>query len=254
MGVLQRIAICFLLGSLIVHYFNLKKSVIISILILAGYWWIMWYFGNAGDPYSLDDNTALKFDRLLIPDANLWRGFGIPFDPEGLLSTLPAIVNVIAGYAAGVFIQKSGNTMATVWKLALSGLILVVIAKFWDVYFPINKPIWTSSYVLYSTGWTSVLLSILILVVEIFHYKKWSYPFEAFGKNPLFIYVMSGVVISLLGVIWVDGDNLNSIIYENAFLSWLTPLNASLLFAVTYTFLMWLIGYWMDKHKIYIKV
>lgn len=227
---------------------------ILGVLILLGYWWIMWYFGEAGDPYSLEGNAALKFDKLIIPDANLYHGFGTLFDPEGLLSTLPSIVNVIAGYAAGVFIQKSGNTMTTVWKLALGGLVLVVIARFWDLTFPINKPIWTSSYVLYSTGWTSILLSVLILVLEIFGFKKWSYPFEAFGKNPLFIYMMSGVVISLLGVIWINGDTLKSIIYENAFLSWLTPINASLLFAFIYTFLMWLIGYWMDKRKIYIKV
>lgn len=254
LGVLQRIAICFLLGSLIIHYLKMKTSIIVGVMILLGYWFVMSYLGNQLEPYSLEGNAALKFDILIFADANLYHGFGIPFDPEGLLSSLPAVVNVIAGYVVGVFIQKSGNTMTTVWKLVLSGLVLLVMAKFWDLYFPINKAIWTSSYVLYSIGWSMILISILILVVEIFKFKAWSYPFEAFGKNPLFIYVMSGVVISLLHLIWINGNDLQSIIYEHLFLNWLSPLNASLLFALVYTFLMWLIGYWMDRRKIYIKV
>ncbi|WP_372920110.1 acyltransferase family protein, partial [Salegentibacter sp.] len=144
MGVLQRIALCYLFASLIIHYFKLKKSLIIGAIILLGYWGIMWFFGDAPDPYGLKTNAALKFDRMIFPEENLWKGFGIPFDPEGLLSTLPAIVNVIFGYAAGVFIQKWGNNLRTVWKLAVAGVVFIGIGLLWDIYFPINKGIWTS--------------------------------------------------------------------------------------------------------------
>ncbi|MFZ0489885.1 MAG: DUF5009 domain-containing protein [Salegentibacter sp.] len=254
MGVLQRIALCYLFGSLIIHYLKLKKALILGGIILLGYWWIMWFFGTHPDPYSLQHNASLKFDLLFLPKANLWKGFGMPFDPEGLLSTIPAIVNVIAGYAAGVFIQKSGNRMNTVMKLAIFGLALLILARIWDIYFPINKGIWTSSFVLYSSGWDLLLLGALILIIEIWGYKKWTYFFQSFGRNPLFIYIMSGVLVMLIDIIWIYGESLQPWIYHNFYLSWLTGKNASLAYAISYMLLMWLIGYWLDKKKIYIKV
>lgn len=254
MGVLQRIALCYLFASLIIHYFKLKKSLIIGAIILLGYWAIMWFFGDAPDPYGLKTNAALKFDRMIFAEENLYKGFGFPFDPEGLLSTLPAIVNVIFGYAAGVFIQKSGNNLKTVWKLAIAAVVFIGIALLWDIYFPINKGIWTSSFVMYSTGWTLLLLSALIGIIEVAGFKKWTYFFEAFGKNPLFIFVMSGLVVMLMNVIYINGRALKPLLYEKFYLSWLDDYNASLLFAISYMVLMWLLGYWLDKRKIYIKV
>jgi len=254
MGVLQRIALCYFFAALIIHYFKFKVSLFISAVILFAYWAGMYYFGTGEDPYSLTGNAALKFDLMVFRPENLWKGFGIPFDPEGLLSTLPAIINVIAGYAAGVFIQKSGNTVATIWKLTAMGLLLVVAAHIWNIWFPINKPLWTSSYVLLSTGWVMVLIAALILIIEIWRFKVWTYFFEVFGRNPLFIFVLSGLVVMLMNIIYIDGMASKTYIYNNYFLSWLSSYNASLLFATCYMLLMWLIGYFMDKRNIYIKV
>ncbi|MGI0105998.1 acyltransferase family protein [Salinimicrobium sp. WS361] len=254
MGVLQRIALCYLFGSLIVKYFKLKGSIIISAGILLLYWWIMYYFGDAGNPYSKEGNAAFKFDLLIFSPENLYSGFGLPFDPEGLLSTLPAIVNVIAGYVAGIFIQKSGNNFTTVWKLVAAGIAFVILGEVWDLVFPINKPIWTSSYVVLTIGWGLVLIGFLIWIIEVVKLKSWTYFFEVFGKNPLFIFVMSGVFVMLMSVIWINGASMKGWIYNNFFLSWLGAYNASLLFAVCYMLLMWLMGYWMDKKRIYIKV
>ena len=254
MGVLQRIALCYLFASLIVRYLKLKGSVILSAVILLGYWAIMYYFGDPADPYSPQGNAALKFDLLVFNPDNLWTGFGFPFDPEGLLSTLPAIVNVIAGYVAGVFIQKWGNSFTTVIKLAAAGFSALFIAEFWDLVFPYNKGLWTSSYAVYSIGWSLLLISGLILLIEVFNRKKWTYFFEVFGKNPLFIFVMSGVFAKLMGIIWIEGGSLKPWLYRNFYLSWLSDLNASLLFAITFVVGMWLMGYWMDKKKIYVKV
>ncbi|PKD21634.1 hypothetical protein APR41_01190 [Salegentibacter salinarum] len=254
MGVLQRIALCYLFASLILHYLKLKKSIIVGILILLAYWVIMWFFGDQPNPLSLENNAALKFDRLIFNDANLYKGYGLPFDPEGLLSTLPAVVNVIAGYVAGVFIQKSGNNIRTVIKLSIVGVVLLVVAQIWGIWFPINKPIWSSSYVIYSTGWTLFVLSVLILIIEIFGFKKWTSFFEAFGKNPLFVFVMSGLVVMLMNIIYVNGQALKPWLYQNLYLSWLNNYNASLLFAISYMLLMWLLGYWLHKKRIYIKV
>lgn len=254
MGVLQRIALCYLFGSLILHYLKLKQVLIFSSILLLSYWFIMWYFGTHPDPYSLEHNAALKFDLLIFPPENLWRGFGIAFDPEGLLSTIPAIVNVLAGYVAGKFIQKNGNNVSTVLKLAVAGLVLLGIALFWSQYFPINKGIWTSSFVLYSTGWDLIILGILVLIIEVLGFKKWTYFFEAFGKNPLFVFIMSGVIIKLMAIIFIEGQPMKPWIYNNFYLSWLSDYNASLIFAITYILLMWIIGYILDRKNIYIKV
>lgn len=254
MGVLQRIALCYLFASLIVRYLKFKGAIISGVVLLLGYWAIMYIFGDAAEPYSLHENAALKFDLMLIPPENLYRGFGIAFDPEGLLSTFPAIVNVIAGYVAGVFIQKSGNNLTTVWKLSIAGVIFVLLGEAWDLVFPINKPIWTSSYVLYTIGWDLLLISALIWIIEVVSFKKWTYFFEVFGRNPLFIYVMSGVFVMLMSIILIGDSSMKSWIYENLYLSWLGGYNASLLFAVTYVLLLWLMGYWMDKKNVYIKV
>ena len=254
MGVLQRIALCYFFASLILHYLKLKKALWLSAVILLAYWGIMWYFGDQPDPYSLQGNAALKFDLLIFPEENLWKGFGVPFDPEGLLSTFPAIVNIIAGYASGKFIQNNNSKIKSVLWLAGIGLLLLGLGMLWDIFFPINKGIWTSSLVIFSTGWDLLILGGLILIIEIAGFKKWTYFFEAFGKNPLFIFIMSGLVVMLMNVIWINGTALKPWIYQNAYLSWLTQYNASLAFALSYMLLMWLLGYWLDKNKIYIKV
>lgn len=254
MGVLQRIALCYFFASVILHYLNLKKALWLSAAILLVYWGVMWYFGDQPDPYSLQGNAALKFDLLIFPEENLWKGFGVPFDPEGLLSTFPAIVNIIAGYASGKFIQNSNSKIKAVLWLAGIGLLLLGLGMLWDIFFPINKGIWTSSFVIFSTGWDLLILGGLILIIEIAGFKKWTYFFEAFGKNPLFIFIMSGLVVMLMNVIWINGTALKPWIYQNAYLSWLTQYNASLAFALSYMLLMWLLGYWLDKNKIYIKV
>ncbi|HET8854392.1 MAG TPA: DUF5009 domain-containing protein [Salinimicrobium sp.] len=254
MGVLQRIALCYLFASLIVRYLNIKTVAILSVGILLAYWGVMYYFGDPAAPFSMEGNAALKFDLLFFDPENLWGGFGFPFDPEGLLSTLPAIVNVIAGYFAGLFIQRSGNNIKTVVSLAVSGIVFVLLGELWDMVFPINKPIWTSSYVVLTIGWDLLLLSGLIFIIEVLSLKKWTYFFEVFGKNPLFIFVMSGIFVMLMNLIRIDGTSLKRTIYGNFYNSWLPDLDASLAFAVSYMLLMWLLGYVMDKNRIYIKV
>lgn len=254
MGVLQRIALCYGIASIIIFYFSKKGVLVFSALLLLLYWGVMYYFGSPPDPFSLENNAALKFDLLIIPVDNLYKGYGIPFDPEGLLSTLPAVVNVVIGYFAGYYIQKWGNNSETVLKLIVAGIVLLGLALLWDIYFPINKPIWTSSYVLYSSGFTLITLAVLMWFIEVKNSKNWTYFFEVFGKNPLFIYIMSGLVIKLMSIIHINGESATSWVYGNLFLTWSEGKNASLLFALSYMLLLWLLGLWMDRRKIYIKV
>lgn len=254
MGVLQRIALCYLLASIIVYFLKPVKIVSICVSILLAYWGIMYFFGTPPSPYDLETNAALKLDMFFIDKTNLYKGFGIPFDPEGLLSTVPATVNVLAGYITGKYIQSYGNSMKAVISLILSGLTILALGLIWNPFFPINKPLWTSSYVLYSIGWTLIVLAILMYITEIKKHRKWSYFFVVFGKNPLFIFVLSGLVAKILGIISFNGSSLKGWIYNNLYLNWFDNKLASLLFAISFLILMWAQGRWLDKRKIYIKV
>lgn len=254
LGVLQRIALSYLGAALLLYWGGIRLGWIFSIASLLLYWPILYYFGTAGDPYSLEGNAALHLDLAVIGEKRMYLGEGIPFDPEGILSTLTSIVNVIAGYLAGRFIQKNGNSVPAVRMLLVMGILLIGLSYAWDVVFPINKKIWTSPYVLLTVGWDLVLLSVLVFVVEVNRISSWTYFFQAFGRNPLILYVCSGVVISLISFIPAGGSNLKDVIYANGFTSWLEPKNASFLFAVAYMLLIWSIGFLMDKNKIYIRV
>ncbi|MHA7128380.1 acyltransferase family protein [Algoriphagus namhaensis] len=253
-GVLQRIALCYLLAALILYWGGLRLGWIMSGVLLVTYWLVMYFFGDSPDPYSLQSNAAIKLDLWLIGAERMYGGEGIPFDPEGLLSTLPATVNVLAGFIVGKMIQARGNTLATVRSLLVNAVILITTAYLWDLLFPINKKIWTSSYVLLTVGWDLVLLALLIYLVEVKEKRQWTYFFQVFGRNPLILYVASGVVITLMSIIPVGDQSLKGAIYENLFDSWLSPKNASFLFAIAYMLLIWLLGYWMDRRKLYIKV
>ncbi|MCC9136754.1 acyltransferase family protein [Pontibacter silvestris] len=254
MGVLQRIALCYFIASLAVRYLKSAGALIFSFVTLLAYWAILYFFGDSQAPYSLTGNAALKFDRWLLPEQNLYKGFGIPFDPEGLLSTLPAVVNVIAGYFAGMFIQKNGSGLGTFSKLNAIGAVLIVAAFVWDLYFPINKPLWTSSYVLHAVGLSLIILGTLLFIIKVAGFVRWAYFFEVFGKNPLFIFALATLLIKILGFVQMNGVSLQGWIYENLFLSWSEGKIASLLFALSYMLVMWLVSFWMDKRKIYIKV
>mgnify|MGYP005748095089 FL=1 len=254
MGVLQRIALSYLIAALVLFWGGEKLGWIYSGAALLGYWALAFLFGDSGDPYSLTGNAQIKLDLALIGEKRMYTGEGIPFDPEGLLSTLTSAVNVIAGYLVGKLIQKKGNTLETVKILLISGVLLIAISYLWDIVFPINKKIWTSSYTLLTIAWGEILLAGLIYLVEIQKLSKWTYFFQAFGRNPLILYVLSGVVITLFSMIPVGETSFKGWLYQTFYTSWLGPKNASFLFAVSYMLLIWVIGLIMDKKKIYIKV
>lgn len=254
LGVLQRIALCYMLASLILYYFGKRGAIVYSIAALLGYWGIMYFFGDPSDPYSLEGNAAIKLDLWLIGAKNMYMGEGLAFEPEGILSTFPSVVNVIAGFLAGKFIQQFGNNSKTVKNLLFWALGLIIVCLIWNIPFPINKKIWTSSYVLLTVGLDLIVLAVLIMVIEVWNKKSWTYPLEVFGRNPLILYVLSGIVITVFYAIQIGDSTLKGIVYENAFTSWLGPKDASLLFSIAYMSLIWLIGFWMDKKKFYIKV
>ncbi|HEY0772427.1 MAG TPA: DUF5009 domain-containing protein, partial [Sphingobacteriaceae bacterium] len=193
-------------------------------------------------------------DLFLLGEGHLYHGEGVAFDPEGLLSTLPAIVNVIAGYLAGDFIRRMGNSYETISKLMIAGAVLILVALTWDMAFPINKKLWTSSFVLLTVGLDLLILPVLIYVIEIYHSQRWTYFFVVFGRNPLFIYLLSEVLLISLYIIPVGDKRVPQWLNDDVFGSFASPVNASFLFAFFFMLTNWVVGYFLDKKKIYIKV
>jgi predicted acyltransferase len=187
-------------------------------------------------------------------DDLLYHGEGIAFDPEGILSTLPSIVNVIIGYLAGDFIRRHGNNYETVARLMVVGFALIFVSLTWHMAFPINKKIWTSSFVLVTVGIDIVMLATLIYVIEIWKKKNWTNFFTVFGKNPLFIYILADVLEISFSMIPVGDKRLGQWIFADVFGSFASPINASLIFALFFMLICWAVGYYMDKKKIYVKV
>lgn len=200
MGVLQRIALCYFFGSLLVHYFSTRKVIIISVILLIGYWILLLAFGNPSQPLSMMGNAGHYLDKFLMGNNHLYHGENIPFEPEGWLSTLPSIVNVVIGFFAGRFIQNKGKTFECLSKLMLVGALLIFIALWWNFIFPINKKLWSSSFVLITCGLDLIIISALIYILEMKKWNpiRWSGFFEIFGRNPLFIYVLSELLVVVL--------------------------------------------------------
>ncbi len=231
--------------------------IIVSVILLIGYWFLLLLFGDTSQPFSMLGNAGEYLDRFLMGNDHLYHGEGIPFDPEGWLSTIPAIVNVVIGYYAGRFIQKSGRGYDTLAKLMLVGSLFIFAALCWNMLFPINKKLWTSSFVLLTTGLDMIILSALIYVTEIkkWNLYKWPNFFLVFGKNPLFIYLLSELLIVAFYMIrTAPQENLFGKINTVFFQAIAPGAIGSLLFAVCYMLLCWCIGWWLNKKEIYVRV
>ncbi|ULQ55398.1 DUF5009 domain-containing protein [Flavihumibacter rivuli] len=253
-GVLQRIGLCYGIAALMFYYLKPKWTYILSGLLLFAYWGMLYAWGDAADPLSLQGNAVLSLDRALIGERHMYHGEGIAFDPEGLLSTIPAIANVTLGFWAGSFIQRKGKTWETLGLLLLTGAFLMFLAYCWNPYFPINKKLWTGSFVLLTVGLDCVILATIIYIIDFRHQTRWTYFFEVFGKNPLFIYLLSEIIAMLLWFFKTsDGTAWYTALYQNVF-SHFGDYLGSFLFALTVMLTCWLVGWFMDRKRIYVRV
>ena len=258
-GVLQRIAVAYAIGAVLCMQFNFKQLLIICGLILLGYWGLL-YFGGSGDVYSLATNVVGKVDLFVFGENHIYKGFGIPFDPEGLLSSIPSVATVLIGYFTGRLIDEAINVTAAVKKIVFFGIIGIIVGWFWGYLLPINKPLWTSSYVLYAGGLAMLFLALLLWMIDVKGVKKWANPFIHFGTNPLFIFVFSGiyakVIIYLVKSINSEGETITGYryLYENVFVPIAGNMNGSLLFAIAHIIVFWFLTYILFRNKIFIKI
>jgi predicted acyltransferase len=270
LGVLQRIALAYFFASVIIYFFKIRGAFFIACIILLGYWFLC-IAGNPSDPFSLTGWFGTNIDKSILGEGHMYHGESyighpIAFDPEGFMSLFGAVVQVIFGYLVGDYIIKKGKTPEMVNGLFVAGAVFLFAGYAWDMVFPFNKKIWTSSYVVYTTGLAMVIIGVMIYLIELKRHKGWiSRFFDVFGKNPLFIFVLSGFLPRALGLIRIPSvkDASGNTIYLSPF-GWFYeyvchPLfsnlkNGSLFYAICMITFYWVIVWWMDKKKIYVKV
>ena len=288
-GVLQRIAVCYLFVALIYLHTNWKQQSIIAAALLLIYWFLMTLVPVPGcEVWTIDDkacNLAAWLDRTILTENHIWRA-GKVFDPEGILSTIPAIVTCLSGVLAGTWLRSEPPASAegkeftgdpsnsevgsrlTAYAggtdkaagLFFAGTVAIAVGWSWSLLFPLNKSLWTSSYVVYTTGLALLTLGTCYWLIDVKGYKRWVWPFVVFGVNALALFVFSGIMARLFGMIRVAGPEagkeitLQQWIFSNLFLSWASPINASLAYAISFI-LLWLFLMWLlYRKRIYIKV
>ena len=261
LGVLQRIAICYLFASLIILFSPKKYIWHISFAILILYWFLCFQFGAHNDPFSLQGYFGINIDKHIIGVTHMYKGEGVPFDPEGLTSNISAIVEVLFGYLIGNLIIKKEKSYELISTLFMIGIAFILLGYIADFFFPINKKIWTSSYTVYTSGLAIVLLTFLLYFTELKQRSLWlTNFFVCFGKNPLFIFVLSGLIPRIMNLIHIktspdDFSNPLEWFYEHCLQHISSDFRVgSFIFSLIMVMFYWSIAYILDKKKIYIKV
>ncbi len=255
MGVLQRIALCYFFAAVLIKYVPTKALFIISGGILLAYWGILYAFGEPGGVLDMATNAASKFDLAVLGLGHIYKKDAIPFDPEGLLSTLPAIVNVIAGYLAGRHIRQNGKNIETVALLLIAGFLIVALAEWWGLIFPVSKKLWTSPFALLTIGLDLSILAILIYGVEWKSITTGTRFFDIFGKNPLIIYLFSELFFITLRLIPVSNEHdafewISEVIFQAIF----PGSFGAFMTGIVFMLLCWLLGWYMNKKRMYVKI
>lgn len=255
-GVLQRIAVCYGLASVLVRFMQEKHLIVFCVAALWAYGLTLKFGSTTADPYALETlkfNAVSRLDSVILPSRNIAQAYGAALDPEGLLSTLPALVNVIAGYLAARWMQ-SMPTWRSVGLFVIGGVGLLGSALLIEPLVPINKPLWTSTYVLFSTGWDLLFLAALMLVIEGLGLRRWAYFFDVLGRNPIFLYVLS--IIGFYGLAMFTGMKLefSRFFFGDTLVAAVGVKNASLIFSLLYLLVLWGLACVLERNRIHIKI
>ena len=270
-GVLARIAVCFLCASLIFLFTSARGQAAVAAALLALYWVLMKAVPvpadyvqaviERGGNLEKEANLAAYIDYSLLK-GHLWSQSKF-WDPEGLLSTIPAIATVLLGILAGHWIKSARAARQKLYGLIVAGAAAIIVGEVMNLKFPINKNLWTSSYVVFTAGWALLLLALCYWLADLRGARRTVLPFVVFGMNALAVFALSGLVARLFGMIkesttQADGTvvytPLQSYYYERFFASWAGPLNGSLAFAIAFVLLMYWPMHVLYRKRIFIKV
>ncbi len=257
LGVMPRLAICYGVGSLMALSMH-RKALAWTVGALLAVYTAVLLFCN-GLMFSADNIIAV-IDRAVLGEAHMYSdtvdGITLKFDPEGLLSTIPSICHMLIGYLCGAMLMQTTDNRERTLRLFIVGAVLTFAGMLLSYGCPINKKIWSPTFVLTTCGLASTLLALLIWVIDIRGHRRWCRFFESFGVNPLFMYCLGAVLSILFGFISVGGTSLHAWLYADVW----TPLAGgdkvlgSLLYALAFVALNWCVGFILYKKKIYIKI
>jgi predicted acyltransferase len=257
-GVLQRIAICYCFAALLFLTTRIRTQALIAAGLMIGYWIIMTCVPVPG--FGVDDltqagNLAGYIDRLVFTSAHLYENI---FDPEGILSTLPAMSTALLGNLIGAWLLSQTTQQKKMFVMVVAGILGLIVGWVWGVWFPINKNLWSSSFVLWTAGSAILLLAVCYGFIEIKQWRRWSKPFEIFGMNAIALYVLHIFFLRFQAMVHMprlDGSSghLRFFITEQLF-GWTSLQMASLLYACSYILFWLLIFTILYKNKIFIRI
>ena len=261
-GVLQRIGVVFFLSSIVFLKFNERNIFRIIIVILISYWALMTFVPVPGVGYAnleKETNLGAWLDRSVLTEAHLWKA-AKTWDPEGMLSTLPAIATCLFGVLVGIYLKRKDIEPATkiAWLFSV-GCLATIFGLIWDLEFPINKSLWTSSYALYTGGLATIVLALSYWIIDINHYNRFTKPFVIYGVNAITVFFVSGLMPRLVNMIKIkqaDGEEIGALtaFYKTFFVPYFSPINASLAYAIAFILFFYVILWVMYKKNIIIKV
>lgn len=256
-GVLQRIALCYLFAALLYLHLGSKSRLGVAVLILAGYWAIMKLVPVPGYGAGVLDyqGNLVSYVDLKILAGHLYEP---AFDPEGILSTFPAIVTALLGTLAGDWLRTTRRPATKTIGLLTSGVMLTALGLILHPYFPINKKLWTSTFVIFTAGAALLLLALLYVLIDGLGWKRWATPFFIFGTNAIAAYVGSSLMVKLLTLVKVssEGQTITPLawVYQHLFVPWAGNLNGSLAYAVCYVLLWLALMTPLYRGKVFIKI
>ena len=256
-GVLQRIALVFTITAVLFLYTRVRIQVVAFVGLLLGYWALQTLVAAPGvvpGAFERGADLGAYLDRAVFGTAHLWSE-ARTWDPEGLLSTLPAIATCLSGVFAGLWLRSERSPLEKTNGLFVAGWLGVGAGLIWNPFFPINKSLWTSSYVLFTSGLACSFLALCYWLADIKGWRAWGKPFQVFGMNAIAAFFLASLGARILNLVQVgEGVALKPWLYRSVFLPRAEPINASLLFAISYV-LFWLgIMALLYRRRIFFKV
>jgi predicted acyltransferase len=262
-GVLQRIAVCYVITSVLALWTSRRGQIVAALACLAGYWALMRLVPVPGFGVPTVDVPLLDPDKNLAAwlDRSLLMGhlYEVTRDPEGVISTIPAVATSLLGLLTGDWLRSARDGRTKALGLAGSGVVLLLLGQLWNVWFPINKKLWTSSYVLWTAGLALGCLALCYWLVDVQKWRRWATPFLVLGTNAIAAYLLAEIVAHLIwrmGAAQPDGTFLSwqETIYERFFVPLGSPANASLLYALVFLALCWAAMWVLYRRRIFFKV
>src|SRR5881296_319828 len=253
-GVLQRIAVCYLVAALLFLTTGWRTQAIVTAALLLGYWGAMTLVpvpGHGAGDLGPEGNLAAWLDRAVL-GPHVLRLTRV-YDPEGILSTVPAVATTLLGVLTGQWLTNARARSVTVVGMVLAGAVACLVGVVWGLVFPVNKALWTSSYAMLTAGLALLVFAACYAAIELRGWRRWAAPFVVLGVNALLLFFLSTLVARVLTLIEVGGATLQQTIFVRAFAPWAAPVNASLAYAVAYLLAWWAVMWLLYRARVRLR-